>query len=164
MRGYYKIKPFAYIIHKISVRLVELIEAPSDKYMSKDRSHGSGLINLYPGSRVQLMDPQESQKNPYSRDAKYDMENQSISFTGYVSIRIRVTIIVSESSHRCTTSFNCRTRDRCLTSDYEPGACLNTSYNQCFYRDTPVHPCLHHPPDQCIGGERIWNTRSITVL
>ena len=46
MRGDYTLGPLAYGVHQKGVQLVELIEAPSDKYVGKDRAHGTGLINL----------------------------------------------------------------------------------------------------------------------
>ena len=43
--------------------MVELIESSSTKYMGKERSHGTGFINLYLGSRCQLMELREVQKD-----------------------------------------------------------------------------------------------------
>ena len=55
MIGDYTLEPLAYGVHIIGVRLVEIFEAPSSKYMVKYRTHGTGFINLYLGSRGQLM-------------------------------------------------------------------------------------------------------------
>ena len=62
MRGDYTLKHFAYGVHHRGFRLVELVEAPLDKCVGKDISNGTGLINLYPGSCDQLMEPQTVQK------------------------------------------------------------------------------------------------------
>ena len=56
----------------------------------------------------------------------------SVYFTEYVSISIRVTIIKSEYTHRCTTRFNSVTRVRFLTNEYEPGASINPSAKNVF--------------------------------
>ena len=63
MRGGYTLELLAYGIHNRKFRLVELVEYISDKHVGKDRSHGTGLVNLYPGSRCQLMEPREVQKD-----------------------------------------------------------------------------------------------------
>ena len=46
MRGDYNLKPLVYGVHHRGNQLVEIVEATSDKYMGKDRSHGKGLIKL----------------------------------------------------------------------------------------------------------------------
>ena len=46
IRGDYKLKPLVYGVHHRGNQLVEIVEATSDKYMGKDRSHGKGLIKL----------------------------------------------------------------------------------------------------------------------
>ena len=56
MRGDYTLKPLAYGVHHGGVILVELFEAPSAYYVGRDTAHGTGLINLYPGRRGQLME------------------------------------------------------------------------------------------------------------
>ena len=45
-RGDYNLKPLAYGINHRGVRLVEIDETPSDKYMCKYIFHRTGLINL----------------------------------------------------------------------------------------------------------------------
>ena len=62
MIGDYTLKPLTYRVHNGGVKLVDIIEAPSYKYVGRDRAHGTGLINLYPGSHGQLMEPQAVQK------------------------------------------------------------------------------------------------------
>ena len=57
MRGGYTLKTLAYGIHHKGVQLVEIFEAPSSYYVGKDRAHRTGLINLWPVSCDQLMDP-----------------------------------------------------------------------------------------------------------
>ena len=46
MIGDYTLEPLAYGSHHRGARLVELFEAPSSEYVGKNRSHGTGLINL----------------------------------------------------------------------------------------------------------------------
>ena len=56
MRGDYKLEPIYHGVHHIGVLYVDLVEAPLEKNVVKDRSHETGLINLWPGSRVKLME------------------------------------------------------------------------------------------------------------
>ena len=46
MIGGYTFKPLSYVVHHRGVWLFELIEAPLDKYVGKDKAHMIGLINL----------------------------------------------------------------------------------------------------------------------
>ena len=62
MRGYYTLEPLVYGFHHRGIRLVEIVEYPLSKNVGKDRSHSTSLINLYLGSRGQLMEPREVQK------------------------------------------------------------------------------------------------------
>ena len=63
MRGEYALKPLAYGVHDWGVQLVEIVKYPLAKYVVKDRSHVIVLINLYLGSRGQLMGPWAVQKD-----------------------------------------------------------------------------------------------------
>ena len=63
MKWDYTLKPLAYAVHNRGVWLGELVEAPLAKHVDKDRTHGTGLINLYPGSCGQLMEPQAVQRD-----------------------------------------------------------------------------------------------------
>ena len=45
-------------IYDIVYRLIEIFIAPLEIYVRKDRSHGVGLINLWPGSRGMLIELQ----------------------------------------------------------------------------------------------------------
>ena len=58
--------------------------------MVKDISHGTGLINLYPGRRGQLMEPWSNQKTAILRghERRYVEITlfTSVYFTGYVSM------------------------------------------------------------------------------
>ena len=67
IRREYIFKTFGYGVHNIGVQFVDLVEAPSYKYMEKDISHESVIINLYPGSCVQLMDLQEVPKVSHNK-------------------------------------------------------------------------------------------------
>ena len=57
MRGDFNLKSISYSVHHISVWFFDFIEDPFDKYVVKDRSHGTGMINLSPGSCDQLLEP-----------------------------------------------------------------------------------------------------------
>ena len=46
MRGDYTLEPLAYGVNCRGARFFLLVEAPSDKYIGKDRSHRTCLINL----------------------------------------------------------------------------------------------------------------------
>ena len=46
MRRDYNLKPITYGVNHSGVGLVDLVEAPLDKYVGKDRGHGTGLIKL----------------------------------------------------------------------------------------------------------------------
>ena len=46
------------IIYHVVDRLVDIVIAPLEIYVSKDRVHGAGLINLWPYSRVMLIELQ----------------------------------------------------------------------------------------------------------
>ena len=46
MRGDYTLKPLSYVSHNRGVQLVDIVEAPSSKYMGKDIAHGIDLVNL----------------------------------------------------------------------------------------------------------------------
>ena len=81
MIGSYTLGYIAYGVHHRGVQSVDLIDTPSDKYMGKDRAHGSGLINLYPGSRRQLMDPGAVQKDSHTPGAQ-----KMIRWTNFVYI------------------------------------------------------------------------------
>ena len=56
MRGEYTLEPLTYSIHHRGVQLVDLVKYPMDKYMVKDRAHGTGLINLWLVICGQLME------------------------------------------------------------------------------------------------------------
>ena len=66
MGGDYTLEPLVYGVHNRGFRLVEIIEYPLDKYVVKYRSHGTGLVYMYPGSRGQFMGPQEVQKDSHT--------------------------------------------------------------------------------------------------
>ena len=69
---------------------------------------------------------------------------ESVLFTGYVIVRSRFTRSGSESSNRCTTSYNHGTRGRLITSEYKPGASIKSSAKQYLYGDTSGHPWINH--------------------
>ena len=52
MIGEYTPKPLSYGVHHRCVQFVEFVEAPLSKYMGKDRSHETVLINMLLGSRI----------------------------------------------------------------------------------------------------------------
>ena len=56
MRGEYTLKNLTYGVYHRGVLLVEIVEYPWDKYLGKDISHGTGLINLWLGWHNRLMD------------------------------------------------------------------------------------------------------------
>ena len=56
MRVEYTFEPLAYGVHNRGVWLVDLVKATLDQYVVKYIAHGTGLINVYPGRRGQLMD------------------------------------------------------------------------------------------------------------
>ena len=60
--GDYTLEPLAYGVYHRGIQLVYIVEIPLDKYVEKDIFQGTGLINLYPGSRCQLMEPLAVQK------------------------------------------------------------------------------------------------------
>ena len=62
MIGDYTLKPLADGVHHRGYQLVDIVEAPSYKYVAKDRFRGTCLINLWPGSRKQVMEPQAVQQ------------------------------------------------------------------------------------------------------
>ena len=64
-RGDCTLEPLAYGIHHRGVQLVDIVKDSLDKYMGKDRDHGRGLINMYPGIPDQLMDPWAVQKDSH---------------------------------------------------------------------------------------------------
>ena len=66
MRGDYTLEPLAYGFNHRGLGLVELVEAPLAKYVGKDISHRKDFINMWPGSRVQLMDPQAVQQDSHT--------------------------------------------------------------------------------------------------
>ena len=70
MRGEYTLEPLAYGVCRKVVQLVEIIEYPSAKYMGKDIANMTGLINRYTGSRGQLMDPREVQKDSHTSETR----------------------------------------------------------------------------------------------
>ena len=63
MRGDHKLEPISHGVHHIGVLFVDLVEAPLEKNVVKDRSHETGLINLWLGSCGKLMNSQEVQQD-----------------------------------------------------------------------------------------------------
>ena len=66
MRGDYTLKPLAYEVDNKGVWLVDIVEAPYDKYVGKDRDHGAGLNNPWMGGYSQLMETQEGQQDSHT--------------------------------------------------------------------------------------------------
>ena len=81
MRGDYTFKPLAYEFHHICVQLVDLTEYPSAKYVGKDKSHETGLINLWPSSSGQLIDPR-----PFQQDIHTPGTQKTIWQTNFLKI------------------------------------------------------------------------------
>ena len=66
MRGDYTLEPIYYGFHHRDIWLVDLVESTSAKYTEKYKSHGTGFINLYPGSCGLLMDTGAVQKDSHN--------------------------------------------------------------------------------------------------
>ena len=62
----YNLKPLTYSVHNRGVLLAELVEDPLVKYADKDRYNETGLMNLWMGSRGQLMEPWEVQQDSHT--------------------------------------------------------------------------------------------------
>ena len=62
----YTLKPITYDFHNRGVQLVELIGDTLDKYLEKDRAHGTVLINLWPVSHGNLMEPRDVQQESHT--------------------------------------------------------------------------------------------------
>ena len=117
MIGDYTLEPHTYGVHRRCVRLVEIVEAPPDKYMGNDISHRKGLINLWPSSSGQLMEARDVQQDRHTPGTHEEKNREPtwlkyFHFAGYVRIRSRVTRSGPESYHICTTSFSGGKRGR----------------------------------------------------
>ena len=78
MREDYTLEYLSHGVHQRGVRLVELVEVTSIKYVDKDRSPGTGFINLWPVIISQLIDLWSAQQDRHNTGTRKASQRTNI--------------------------------------------------------------------------------------